>query len=91
MRFLILVFLVISLLSIGLFSVRFYQTLIQKQAVVVAETSDCKFEPFQEASTFFTLNEGETVLLALTRGDWVKVRRLDGNQGWIRLKDIEPL
>ncbi|MBN3037782.1 MAG: SH3 domain-containing protein, partial [Candidatus Omnitrophica bacterium] len=60
-------------------------------AVVVIEYSDCKFEPFDDATTHFTLYEGESVITGTQKGEWIKIKRLDGKQGWIKQRDIEFL
>lgn len=78
-------------LYVAIFFTQFHKTIIQKQAVIIAESSDSKFEPFDDATTFFTLNEGEGVSMVASRKDWVKIKRVDGRQGWIKLKDIELL
>lgn len=79
------------IISISIFFVQFYKTAIQKEAVVIAGVSDSKFEPFNDATTFFTLYEGQSVFVISAKNDWVKVRRMDGRQGWVKKSDIELL
>ena len=79
------------LVSTSLFCVQFSKTIIQKQAVVIARSSDAKFEPFGGATTFFTLNEGEVVNDVASRKDWIKIKRIDGKQGWIKSSAVEFL
>jgi len=79
------------LVSTSLFCVQFSKTIIQKQAVVIARSSDAKFEPFGGATTFFTLNEGEVVSDVASRKDWIKIKRIDGKQGWIKASALEFL
>ncbi len=82
----------VALIIFGsLFLAQFYQTVIQKQAVVIAETSDSKFEPLDGATTYFTLYEGESIVVVGSKEDWVKLRRRDGRQGWVKQPDIELL
>jgi tetratricopeptide (TPR) repeat protein len=83
--------LVLLLICLGSFFGQFYKTVIRKEAVIIAETSETKFEPFDDATTFFTLNEGESVLVVTSKKDWVKVARIDGKQGWVKKKDIQFL
>ncbi len=83
--------LILLLCSISLFGIQFYNTQMRKQAVVIAEFSDAKFEPLTDATTFFTLYEGESVFVGATKKGWVKIKRFDGKQGWIEQKDIELL
>ncbi|NQT90850.1 MAG: hypothetical protein HQ558_06310 [Candidatus Omnitrophica bacterium] len=83
--------LVLLILSASLFAVEFDKILIQKGAVIIAEMADSKFEPFDDATTFFTLREGESVVIVATKNGWAKVRRVDGKQGWIPRPSMELL
>ena len=74
-----------------MFSAQFYNTVVRKQAVVIAESSDCKFEPLEDATIFFSLSEGEAVFVGTVRKEWIKLRRFDGKQGWVKQADIELL
>ena len=83
--------LVALIICASLFSAQFYQTQIEKEAVVVAQAAEAKFEPFDDATTFFSLSEGELVSAQATKKDWVKVKRSDGRSGWVKQQDIELL
>ena len=83
--------LVFLILSLSLFFAQFWQTIVHKEAVVITQQADSKFEPFDEATTFFTLNEGECIFIVTSRKNWIKVRRIDGKQGWIKKSDITLL
>lgn len=79
---------VLFVISLFLFGTKFYRTVTQKEAVIISRSSDSKFEPFIGATTFFTLNEGENVIVVSSKEDWIKVRRIDGKQGWIKKVDM---
>jgi len=83
--------LALFIISLSLFGARYYKQFYLKEAVVVAQNTDCKFEPFIGATTFFTLTEGERVSVRASKKDWLKVRRPDGKQGWVKRSDIEFL
>ena len=83
--------LILLIVSLPVFSVQFYKTIIRKQAVVTVSSTDSKFEPFSDATTFFVLEEGESVTLISYKEGWAKVKRIDGKQGWIKASDIEFL
>ena len=85
------VVLTILIVGVSVFFAQFYAIVIQKEAVVIAESVEAKFEPFDNATTFFTLYEGESAVIFTSKEDWVKARRSDGKQGWIKAKDIEFL
>ncbi len=78
-------------ISLILFFIQFQNTVFKEKAVIIVEFSDSKFEPFKEATTFFTLGEGESVFISKTKDNWYKILRVDGRQGWVRKSDIELL
>lgn len=85
------VMIIAFMISVSLFLGQFYQNVIYRQAVVIADEVEFKFEPFEDATTFFSLNEGESVVVGKAKDEWVKARRSDGKQGWVKQADIELL
>ncbi len=81
--------LILLLISASLFCAQYCKIIIRKEAVVIVQSSDAKFEPFDTATTFFTLNEGETVTEVASKESWIKIKRIDGKQGWIKTSAIE--
>ncbi|MFC1709611.1 hypothetical protein ACFL2J_06125 [Candidatus Omnitrophota bacterium] len=81
--------LALFIISASLFYTQYSRIVVQREAVVVSEKSDSRFEPFIDATTFFTLYEGEKVNMVTSEKGWIKIRRLDGKQGWIKESDIE--
>lgn len=79
------------IISATLFFTQFSQGVVQRQAVVIVESADSRFEPFAAATTHFTLYEGESVFVTGAKEDWVRIRRLDGRGGWLKQSDIELL
>ena len=79
------------MISLILFFMQFQNTMLKEKAVIVVESSNSKFEPFEKATTFFTLNEGESVFITKSKNNWYKIRRIDGRQGWVRKGDLELL
>jgi len=75
----------------SLFSVKLHKEFYEDEAVVTERYADCKFEPFIGATNFFTLKEGEAVIVITSEKDWVKVKRFDGKQGWVKRSDVEFL
>lgn len=70
-------------------AVKFYQNEIEKKAIVVMSGVQGKFEPLENATTFFDVREGEAVVMMSQKGSWVKVKRFDGKQGWIKKEAME--
>jgi tetratricopeptide (TPR) repeat protein len=60
------------------------------RAIVVA-VSEVKFEPLQHATTYYTLWEGWPVKVLKEENGWLKIRRPDGKEGWIREDAVERI
>ncbi len=56
---------------------------LNKEAIVVTEQTDAKFEPMDKATAYFTLYEGMKVEVTSSKDNWYKVRRQDNKSGWI--------
>lgn len=83
--------LVLLILFLAVFIAKFNKEIVQKEAVVTAESQDAKFEPFDDATTFFVLSEGESAVIIAEKESWVKARRLDGKQGWLKRQALEAI
>ncbi|MFH1678947.1 MAG: tetratricopeptide repeat protein [Candidatus Omnitrophota bacterium] len=57
--------------------------LLNKEAIVIAEKADVKFEPMDKATAYFTLYEGMKVEVISSKDNWHKVRRRDNKSGWV--------
>jgi len=62
---------------------------VGKEAIIIAQKSDAKFEPFDSATTHFTLYEGTKVAVISHRGSWYKIERFDKKTGWVKTSDLE--
>ncbi|MBL7158305.1 MAG: tetratricopeptide repeat protein [Candidatus Omnitrophica bacterium] len=65
--------------------------LIGKEAVVIQEAPDARFEPFPRATTHFTLYEGEEILVIERMDSWCKIKRVDGKIGWVKAEAVEVI
>lgn len=61
-------------------------SLLGHEAIITAEKAEAKFEPFNRATTHFTLYEGMKVNLLSSKDLWFKVKRSDEKIGWV-MKD----
>ncbi|MFA5163874.1 MAG: tetratricopeptide repeat protein [Patescibacteria group bacterium] len=68
---------------IGFIGLEGKKFLLNKEAIVVTEQAEAKFEPIDKATTHFTLYEGMKVKVVEFRDNWYKVRRPDNKSGWI--------
>jgi len=68
---------------VGLIGLKGKISLLDKEAIVVIEQADAKFEPMDKATAYFTLYEGMKVKVISSKDNWYKVRRLDNKSGWV--------
>jgi tetratricopeptide (TPR) repeat protein len=68
---------------VGLVGLKGKISRLNKEAIVVVEQVDAKFEPMEKATTYFTLYEGMKVEVVESRDNWYKVKREDNKSGWI--------
>jgi len=59
---------------------------INKTAIVISKEADVKFEPLENATTYFKLSEGSKVKVVEKAQNWYKIRRFDNKFGWV-IKD----
>lgn len=79
------------LLTLGAFSIRYYDEEMLSHGVVVAKEAECKYEPIDKSNNYFTLKEGQEVLVLNTRNGWRRVRRLDGKLAWVKSDAVEGI
>jgi len=64
-------------------------SVVGKEAVVIAQKTDAKFEPFDSATIHFTLYEGTEVVVVSSRDSWFRIKRSDKKTGWVKASDLE--
>ena len=79
------------LLTLGAFGIRYYDEEMLKHGVVVAKEAECKYEPIDKSNNYFTLKEGQEVLVLKTRNGWRRIRRLDGKLAWVKSDTVEGI
>lgn len=65
--------------------------ILDKEAVVIAEKPEVRFEPLDNATTHFLLYEGMKITVLQSKERWSKIRRVDGKIGWIKSGNIEKI
>jgi len=56
---------------------------IDRDAIIVTKEITARFGPFERATMHFTMYEGMQVRIVEKKGFWYKIKRVDGNTGWI--------
>ncbi|MDD3296765.1 MAG: tetratricopeptide repeat protein [Candidatus Omnitrophica bacterium] len=62
-----------------------------RQAIVASRQVQAKFEPFERATTYFTLSEGVKVKIISRNDGWCKIKRNDGKIGWVRKEQLQSI
>lgn len=60
-------------------------------AIVINEEIAAKFEPFDSATTYFTLNQGSKIKVVDATNNWYKIRRGDEKIGWVNKSGVEMI
>jgi len=60
------------------------------QAVIIAD-AEAKFEPREEATTYFDLKQGHKVRIIKPISEWYKIERPDGKKGWLLKDKLEEI
>ena len=83
--------LIIFALTISAFSARYFEEEVLTRGIVVAKEAECKYEPIDKSTTYFTLKEGQEVLVLKTRNGWRRIRRIDGKLAWVKSDAVEEI
>jgi tetratricopeptide (TPR) repeat protein len=73
------------------FGIRYYAEVVLKHGVIIQRTADAKYEPIDKSTTFYTLREGNGVIILNTKEGWRQIRRFDGKTGWIKKEAAEEI
>ncbi len=60
-------------------------------AIVINKEIDAKFEPFDSATTYFTLSEGAKIKVVDATNNWYKIKRGDELIGWVNKSSVEMI
>lgn len=83
--------LLLFLMTLANFSARYYNEEVLTRGITVVKESECKYEPIDKSTTYYTLKEGQEVLVLTTRNGWRRVKRLDGKLAWVKKEAIEEI
>ena len=70
---------------------RYYDERILRHGIVVQKLVECKYEPIEKSTTYYTLREGGDVLVLSTRDGWRQIRRADHKAGWVKKEAVEEI
>jgi len=62
-----------------------------KNMAVVMEGTESYFEPRADSTVHFNLPEGAKARILKRKGNWVKIKRLDGKIGWVDMDVLEEI
>jgi tetratricopeptide (TPR) repeat protein len=81
----------ISLLFLGLGISMYAIQNTHSEAIVFSGSVSVKSSPVESGTGLFVIHSGTKVSLTDELGDWVKIRLVDGNVGWVPLTDLEKI
>jgi len=64
---------------------------VSQSSIIISKSTDVMYGPFESATKFFTLREGNSVIVLNRRDGWSKIKRPDGKVGWLRTEDVEKV
>lgn len=83
--------LLISVASFGLSSVQKSKATNRLYAIVMAPSTTATSTPDENGTKLFVLHEGTKVKIKDKLNIWLKIQLSDGNEGWVKLEDIEQI
>jgi hypothetical protein len=86
-----LIFLFLTIATLGLSSQKYYFTKEQKEAIIFTPTITAKSSPTQNAVDLFVVHEGTKIRVLDEVQDWVKIRIPDGSIGWLPSNSIKEI
>ena len=69
--------------ALSSFGLRYYDEEILKHGVVIVKEIEAKYEPIDKSTTYYTLREGDNMVVLNTRNGWRQVARPDGKIAWV--------
>lgn len=64
---------------------------IGKELIVTDKSADVKYGPFDDATIYYQVYEGDKLKVLLTKDDWMKVKRIDNKSGWMKKGGFETI
>jgi tetratricopeptide (TPR) repeat protein len=62
-----------------------------KQAIVFSTSVTVKSGPLDKSSALFVIHDGTKVNVEDNNNDWVKIKLINGNEGWIKASDVKKI
>jgi tetratricopeptide (TPR) repeat protein len=73
------------------FALRFYDERILKHGIVLQKSIECKYEPIDKSTTYYTLPEGSNVIVLKTRNGWKQIKDARGKIAWVDKEAVEEI
>mgnify|MGYP001240598937 CR=1 FL=1 len=77
--------------NLTVFAMRYYNEEVIKRGIIVQNKVECKYEPIDKSTTYYTLREGNAVVILKTKDAWRQIRRPDGKIGWVLKGAVEQI
>jgi len=80
--------LILFIFDLSAFAARYYEEKMLQRGTVVQKAVECKYEPIDASTTYYTLSEGSDCYILKTRNGWRQIKRPDGRVGWVKKEAV---
>lgn len=67
------------------------EVLDSEEGIIMASSVTLSTSPDKNGSQMAVLHEGTHVTVIDQLGDWIEVKLVDGNVGWLKVSDVEMI
>ena len=85
------IFSAITVIILLITQTSYHNNFTKKEAIIFSETITVNSAPTSGSTNLFTLHAGSKVEIIDTIGDWINIKIVNGNSGWIAQNSIKEL
>ncbi len=85
------IFSAITLIILLITQTSYHNNFTKKYAIIFSETITVNSAPTSNSTNLFTLHAGSKVEITDTIGDWINIKIVNGNSGWVIKNSIKEL
>jgi len=90
-NFVVIILALFFVVNLAAFAMRYYDEDMVKRGIIVQKKVECKYEPIDKSTTYYTMREGNAVVILKTKDAWRQIKRPDGKIGWVLKESVEQI